>query len=241
MAHRLPFIVLVLVFSACGGRESGDPPATSGTSAGGGGTVAGGTGGSSGTGVTGVGGDNSAGQTGVGGAGQGGADWSSCTSSKDTCVLEAVGACGPGCEPVPISAFIGINSSSQEAYNKSHPPAPCVAIGCPSVGPGEANYPNYFASCESGQCQPVDVRTSPLSACSDSSECGLRSGTTCCGCGSGNLIAVSKKVNVEQAFCGPGGACAADCAVAPLPPDVSALCSAGHCIVHYSTADSGTR
>jgi hypothetical protein len=238
MAHRHIFVAFLLLFPACGGRETGDSPG--GTTGGSGSSVAGGTGGSSGTVTsTGSGGSSTAGQSGLGGQGQGGTDWASCTS-KDTCVLEPVGACGPGCEPVALSAFTAINRSNEEAYNRSHPPAPCLAIACPVVPPGEANFPNYYAACVSDHCQPVDVRTSSLSACTDSSDCYLRSGTTCCGCGNGNLIAVSKKANVEQAFC-QGSACAADCAVAPLPPDVSAVCSAGHCLVRYPTFEAGTR
>jgi hypothetical protein len=238
MAHRSFVVAFLLLLPACGGREAGDPAASSGTSAGDGGSVAVGTGGSSGTvGATGVGGSGIAGQSGVGGQGQGGADWTSC-NSMSTCVLEAVGACGPGCEPVALSAFTAINRASEEAYNKSHPPAPCLAIACLAPPPGEANTPNYFAACESGQCRPMDVRTGPLSACSDNTDCYLRSGTTCCGCGNGNLIAVSKKANVEAAFCG-GSACAADCVSAPLPPNVSAVCASGHCLVRY-TSDGGT-
>jgi hypothetical protein len=158
----------------------------------------------------------------------------------DTCVLEPLGACGPGCEPVPISSYTAINSSQVEAYNNSRPIPPCAAAQCLAPPPGVATSQNYYAVCESGTCQPVDVRQTALSACTDDTDCYLRAGTTCCGCGSNNLIAVSKKVNVEQVFCGPGHACAADCAAAPLPPGVAAYCSAGHCLVRYPIYEAGT-
>jgi hypothetical protein len=79
----------------------------------------------------------------------------------------------------------------------------------------------------------LDVRTSPLSACSTTDECILRNGTSCCGCGTGDLIAVSSKANAEAAFCGANGGCAADCVGAPVPPGVAAYCSMGHCLVKY--------
>jgi hypothetical protein len=222
MAHRLAAFGALILFFACGGREG-----TSGT-AGGGGSVTVGTGGSSGTATT----------SGAGGQGQGGVDWASCTS-QDTCLLEAVGSC-PVCETNPLSAFTAINSAFETTFNNNRPG--CLAfIMCPApLPPGEGNRPNYFAACEAGHCQPHDVRTTLLSACTSDDDCYLRSGTTCCGCGTGDLIAVSKTANVEQAFCGASRACAADCVSAPLPPGLSAVCSAGHCRVHnVPTGDGG--
>jgi hypothetical protein len=237
---RLHFAVLLLV-SACGGRETGDVPGGTG-SGGGGGAVTVGTGGSSGTAITttGTGGSSTAGQSGTGGS-AGGVDFGACTP-MDSCVLEPLGACGPGCEPVPISSYIAINSSQEEAYNMSRPIPPCAAGICLAPPPGVATSQNYYAACEMGHCEPVDVRLSALSACSSDSDCYLRAGTTCCGCGNNNLIAVSKKANVEQALCGPAHACAADCVAAPLPPNVSAYCSVGgHCLVGYAFPDGGLK
>jgi hypothetical protein len=239
MAQRyLPFAALLLL-SACGGRETGDSPSGTGTG-GGGGAVTVGTGGSGGTSstTTGEGGSSTAGQSGTGGSGQGGNDFSACTP-MDSCVLEPVGACGPGCEPVPLSAFTAINSSQMEAYSRSRPPVPCLAIACAPSPPGVATSQNYYAVCQSGTCEPVDVRMTTLSVCASDDDCYLRAGTTCCGCGNDNLIAVSKRVNVEQVFCGAGHACAADCVSAPLPPGVRAYCSGGHCLVRYPGPDGG--
>jgi hypothetical protein len=238
MPSRRLFFLIFLVFPACGGKESTGSSDT--TTTGGGSTVAGGTGGSSGTTGSG-GGTGTAGQSGVGGQGQGGADWTSC-APKDICVLEVVGGCSPGCEPVPLSAFLAINSSnssSVDAYRRATQ-GPCPAIVCPNSGPGEANIPNYYATCESGHCQPNDVRTSALSACTANSDCVLRNGTSCCGCGGGNLIAVSKQSNAEQTFCA-SGPCAADCVSSPLPPGVTAVCTTGHCAVRYATSDAGVQ
>ena len=122
MAHRHLLFVMLLAFPACGGKE--DTSSSNTTTTGGGSSVAGGTGGSSGT--TSGGGTGVAGQSGAGGQGQGGADWSSC-APKDFCVLESVGACGPGCEPAALG-FPGDQQLRVDAYNKSHPAVPCVAI-----------------------------------------------------------------------------------------------------------------
>jgi hypothetical protein len=130
-----------------------------------------------------------------------------------------------------MSAFTAINGASVAAYERSHPACPCVAEACAPVPIGQANAPNYYATCELGRCQVEDVRTSPVSACTADSDCTLRSGATCCGCGNDNLIAVSVKVDAEALFCPPGVRCAADCA-STVPAGVSAVCQAGHCVVH---------
>jgi len=155
-------------------------------------------------------------------------------------VLETKSACGAGCEPVPISGFIAINSAHDAEYRASGGPTPpCLAISCPDPAPGAANTPNYYAACESGHCQVLDVRTSELSACGSVTECWVRSGTSCCGCGSDDLIAVSTQANVEQAFCGASGGCVGDCASGPLAPGMSVACVAGHCRVAYPAVDTG--
>ena len=165
-------------------------------------------------------------------AGTGGIDWAAC-APPDTCVLETETACGAGCEPVPLSRFILVNSKLDAAYKKQQVVPPCPFGSCGPVPPNMVNASNYYAECEAGRCVGLDVRTSPLSACSTDAECILRSGTSCCGCGAGDLIAVSSKANVEVAFCGTNGGCAADCVSAPVPPGVAPYCSLGHCLVKY--------
>jgi hypothetical protein len=140
-----------------------------------------------------------------------------------------------------LSWFVAINSKNADAYEQSFPPRECHGVPlCQPLNPGQAATPNYYAVCESGHCQAKDVRTTSLSVCNDDSQCVLRNGTSCCGCGNGSLIAVSTQANVEQVFCA-GTACAADCVSAPLPPGVSAVCSAGHCAVRYVQPDAAAR
>jgi hypothetical protein len=228
MARRYSHLALGLLCFSCGGHAAVDSQGT-GT---GGTAVVGGTAGTGGTGGArgGAGGAAAAGAVGVAGSGIGGIDWAACTP-PDSCVLETQTGCGAGCEPVPLSAFIPVNRKNDAAYKMQQPIPPCVSSQCPDVPPSSVNTKNYYAACESGRCQAIDVRTSSLSACSSDSECYLRSGTTCCGCGS-NWIAVSSRANAGAVFCG-NSACAADCVSAPVPPGVSAVCSAGQCSVQY--------
>jgi hypothetical protein len=64
-----------------------------------------------------------------------------------------------------------------------------------------------------------------------------RAGTTCCGCGNTDGVAVSIKADVEQVFCTPAAGCAADC-TSSVPPCLSAYCNAsGHCALSYFWPD----
>lgn len=245
MARRSSLLALGLLCFSCGGHAGIDSPSGGST---GGTAVMGGTVGTVGTSgedncicdLRAGGGGGAAGAAGVGGSGSsgtGGIDWAAC-APPDSCVLETQTDCGGGCEPVPLSAFIPANSKNDAAYKMQHESL-CPGGGdqCPAVPPDSVNTKNYYAACEAGRCQPIDVRTSSLSECSINSECYLRSGTSCCGCGS-DWTAVSSRVDAGAAFCG-SSACAADCVSAAVPPGVSAVCghsagaSSGHCLVQY--------
>lgn len=141
---------------------------------------------------------------------------------------------------MPLSRFVPVNSALAAEYERQRLVPPCILGMCPMVAPASINTPNYYAVCAAGRCVGIDVRESPLSACTSDADCYLRSGTTCCGCGSNNLIAVSYRAPVEATFCGPDRACAADCAGPSAPPGVAAFCSLGHCRVNYPGAiDAG--
>lgn len=173
---------------------------------------------------------------GVAGASSGGAtqtsDWSACTS-RDACVLEPAGPCGVGCEPIPLSAYVALNRANVDAYRQSQPPAPCVGMVCSELANSDIQSQNFYAQCVGGRCRAFDVRTTELSRCEADSDCRLRAGTTCCGCGDEHLIAYASQANVEAVFCAPQSGCAADCVPPPLPRFVAAWCTAGQCVVHY--------
>jgi hypothetical protein len=251
--HLLLGFLLAVV--ACGGRfdDSVGNSGAGGSAAGGAGRggasgVGGAAGGAAGAGATGAGGWSAGGGVGTGGAaniggatnvggsaGTGGAtSWTAC-GPVDGCVLEAVSCCGPGCEPVPLSAFTAINVKSVPDYQKSHPVCPCVMIACQLVAPEQRNVPNYIATCEQGQCKAIDIRTSALTACTSSADCFLRSGTSCCpGCGT-DMVAFSNKANVQAALCAAGPmACPAIACAPAMPVGLSAVCNPnGHCVVNY--------
>jgi hypothetical protein len=107
-ARLIPVFALLATVSACGGRA-----AISGDDQPGGGTVSSssGTGGASGT----LGTTNTGGSAHGGSGGQASTDWAAC-SAKDQCVLDAVGPCGPGWEPIALSQFIAINSVNVTAF-----------------------------------------------------------------------------------------------------------------------------
>jgi hypothetical protein len=222
--YRKILLSLLVVVAACGGSVGIDSVGT-GT----GGLAATSFGGFSGTGGA-AGGTAATGGwiSGTGGAGQNPAAWTACGPS-DTCILEPAVSC-LGCEPVPLTSFTAINSAYTSEYLKSLPQLECVSGPCANLTPDQLGTPNYYATCEQGQCQAVDIRTSPLSACSTSSDCYVRSGTSCCGCGTGNWVAASSKANVEQVLCAPAAGCAADCAISVASClGASCITSTGHC------------
>lgn len=231
MTQKKLLLGLLLVVAACGGSV-----ATNTMGTGTGGLVASSSGGLRGIGGAAGGSAETGGWLGVtGGVGQSGVDWTACGPS-DTCALEPVIPC-PICEPVPLASFTAINSVYVSEYLKSLPQLPCVSAPCPVLTPDQLGTPNYFATCEQGHCQAVDIRTSPLSACSAASDCYVRSGTSCCGCGSGNWVAASNKVNLEQVLCAPAAGCAADCTSSGAPC-LSAFCGASsHCALSFFCPD----
>jgi hypothetical protein len=238
MANRFLFLGLGCLVLACGGRASIN--AVGGGQGQGGGFVS-----SGGAGAVGDAGSVAAGGAATAGAPSSGApgiDWAVCVPS-DLCVLETETACGAGCEPIPLSRFIPINSRNEAAYKKQQVVPPCISGECPYVPPSMVNAPNYYATCQVGRCQGVDVRTSSLSKCEQDNQCYLRYGTSCCDCGTiGDLIAVSSLADVDVTFCGLNGGCAADCVSPPPPLGIAAYCSSsGHCLVKYpdSASDAG--
>ena len=211
---------LGIVASACGGRVSIDA----------------GSGGSAGSGGASVSGDASSG----GGAGDFDSPlhWAACGAGA--CVLVESECCVSGCDPVSLREFDAVNPQYEAAYRKSLA-ARCAKLGtyCPMVrcaapGPGEANRPNFVASCQQGLCTPIDVRTSELSECKADADCYLRRGANCCeACDpSGeNLVAVRTEANL----CEAGPTPCPGCPTSGYPSGARAACDtkSGHCYVAW--------
>ncbi|HYQ16864.1 MAG TPA: BPTI/Kunitz domain-containing protein [Polyangiaceae bacterium] len=170
-------------------------------------------------------------------------NYDSCSRPSD-CVVAGTGCCGV-CESPSLTVHDFI------AYNHQYEPLSCsvlkaapapgniappgTALPCaPCANTGNATLRNFVPDCVAGQCVVVDIRQSPTTACTDSSQCRLRSGTGCCeACDGGDLIAVRDDGSFEDLVC--GGVLPPCCA--PLPPssDASVTCANGRCAVAYSS------
>ena len=142
--------------------------------------------------------------------------WQRCTVASD-CVVVSVDCCGSCGQPSP-GDMIGVNSGRISDYRGGR----CDGVACPAcfMEPD----PNLIATCDAGQCQAVDVRTDPVSACSTDSDCSLRT-NTCCACSSSEPIAVSG--DFSALVCDGDEVCP-ECA--PAFPGWEAVCNAGHCV-----------
>jgi len=171
-------------------------------------------------------------------------NWDSCSQPSD-CLVAGSGCCGV-CEAPDLTThdFIAYNRKYEGSFScgfaadLAAPPggaAPADPIACaPCPQPAGNTLRNFVPDCVAGQCVVADLRTSPTTACTQSSECRLRSGTSCCeGCDSSNLIAVRNDGSFEKLICsGISPPCAA-CAPAP-PSGAIAVCDNGRCAVAYS-------
>jgi len=142
------------------------------------------------------------------------------------CMLIASGCCG-ACDPVDRTAFVAINRAHQQAYLDAKG---CTGIACGSCPPVDemSTTAQYFVStCEAGQCTVLDIRESPVTECSDSSECTLRDGAGCCEeCDGHGLVAV-KFEELAELLCGGPLPCPAPCSSAS---GYAPLCSSGRCV-----------
>src|SRR5690606_5730908 len=89
---------------------------------------------------------------------------------------------------------------------------------------------NLHAVCIEGGCTLVDISTTPLVSCSESSDCKLR-GTGCCECDlpdSWVAINTAAEADYAELVCAPGTSCP-DCTIEVT--DIGAVCDEGRCVV----------
>jgi hypothetical protein len=93
----------------------------------------------------------------------------------------------------------------------------------------------YLASCSSGECGVVDIRTTAYVTCSSDSDCFLRVGLGCCdACPHGDWVALSSTGFLD-----------ADCtdlpcpACDPPPPKLDARCVMQRCTLVYPPVAGG--
>jgi hypothetical protein len=91
--------------------------------------------------------------------------------------------------------------------------------------------PTLLATCRGGSCVVVDLQAHPATACSDASECRLRT-NACCECGGpvddDHLVAIGTGGGFDALVCDPGIGCP-ECA--PGYPPATFECKAGHCVI----------
>ncbi len=113
-------------------------------------------------------------------------------------------------------------------------------VACPDC-PSALN-PDLFAYCDAGLCQGADVKGDPLGGCGSNADCKLRLGLECCECGNENgiltAIPIAYEQKLQELVCDSDFGCP-ECAPV-YPADTEAWCEAGHCVVMYWDAPSGS-
>lgn len=162
-------------------------------------------------------------------------NYDACQAPTD-CMVTGIGCCGI-CDGPDISRRDLIAYNRQYQGQVSGCNGVDIACGaCAEPLPGEGTLKYFVPNCIQGQCVVEDIRTSPVTKCTDASECRLRNGTGCCeGCGGGDVVAVRNDGSLEELVCGgvpqPCPACVA------LPPDgMVAVCTEGRCAIAYVAA-----
>jgi hypothetical protein len=205
----------LVMFSACGGRES-TSQTTPGNGNGGGGGAA-------------------VGDAAAGAAGGVLTDEMTACAGRDCTLLRV--KC-PMCEATSINEFTAVNSRYEEAFLNQNGGSIEACGPCASPAPDVLSaQANFIGLCESGRCRAVDLRSSRFSECKANTDCELQYGTACCGgCGNRDLIALNPAANLHHEVCGdieppcvpPDPQCIAQRTGSPI-----AMCSptTGHCVI----------
>jgi hypothetical protein len=155
-------------------------------------------------------------------------------NANSECVVTPIGCCGT-CEPSTLESWIALNAASVSAYRESQM---CDLVGCPAVycpppPPTEATSTYFTAICEAGRCKALDLRTTPVTACDEPSDCSLRHGVRCCeACGDtpDDVVAVSDEAALLELVCPSEPAACPPCV--PVEPEGFASdCVEGRCVV----------
>lgn len=202
--------------SGCGGEALDDSGGNaSGGASASGGSSAGGTGASSSTG------------------GSTSDDLRSCATTSE-CSLVSATCCGVCGEPE-----VGDVTSVKVGFQEEHLDSVCG--GEPAVCPlcAQGTNPHLFAQCDSGKCEPKDLRKHEFSACNTAEDCILLP-NACCECGAGTSPWEIVAINPSQAseyrdwLCSSGSTGSEEpagcdgCLWSP-PEGVDLACTEGHC------------
>jgi hypothetical protein len=206
----------------CGGRFGSATGGAAGTNPGTGGTSTGGSG---------TGGGAQAGAPSGGTGGGVTVNYRACLVNSE-CVLRSASCCG-SCGAPTRADVIAINQATLAAYTTSVCDPNQTCPDCAAM-----TDPTLVATCQQGQCEVVDLTTSPMTACTTDTACVIRT-NACCECGGpmdqGSIIALNHDAGASYAalVCDPNVGCL-DCL-----PDYSTVpalpvCQSGHCLAKWN-------
>ena len=155
-------------------------------------------------------------------------DMDSCEFSSD-CMLASSSCCAPCPDSAEARAFVGMNRKRLGDYAITRACDEITCGPCLPVAELSSNLQYFVSTCEAGQCTVVDIRQSPLTECSQSSDCTLRDGATCCEECDGGLLVAIRSPRLPDMMCGAPPACRV-CAPS-IPPSFVAECREGRCAV----------
>lgn len=165
---------------------------------------------------------------GTGGSGGSGGDtFSACTKNSD-CIVVPASCCG-SCGAATRGDAAAINREQVSSW-QTHACGNDM-VGCPAcyMAPDRT----LLATCRANTCTIVDLKTDAASACTQDSECRVRT-HECCECGGTispqELVGISDETAYTSLVCDSGQSCA-ECA--PLyPSEVTVQCASGHCTIN---------
>ena len=148
------------------------------------------------------------------------ADFAACQAPSD-CIVAPRSCCGSCGAPTRGDA-VALAADRAADYRD----AACDETGCPACAPLFVD-PTLVATCRDRRCELVDLREHEATACSDDSECRVRT-PDCCPCGGdtspGRLIGVSSENAYANLVCDPEQAC--DDCLPVYPDEVTLSCNA---------------
>jgi hypothetical protein len=153
------------------------------------------------------------------------ADWVYC-SGFGSCALQPAGCCAV-CGMPTANDVDAVRMGTAPTADHRNDVCPMPPSACPACATGEN--PALYALCLASRCTVLDVRTQPLSACTQNADCALVP-HDCCGCG-GSYTAVHKDAvdAFHDTVCDTTDACV-PCSTPPV--GIEAFCAPDmHCDV----------
>lgn len=153
-------------------------------------------------------------------------DWNVCEANEDCQIVPAT-CCG-ACGAYTSYNVIAMHRDALAAYTE----AACAGVeGCPACA--ATQQPSITARCAAGRCEVVDLSEDDLTACTEATDCVLRT-QACCECDApSEYVAIGSAMGSAYAelVCVEGQGCL-DCEH-EYPASPVATCDAGHCLISF--------